>query len=81
MSQNETEKQFKGFKGKIYAQEEDERSVKVLGEMLNQTLCKLQYIVILLTQQFSINTYRKGLNTMLPMANQYMISLLSVTIE
>ena len=29
LSQNETEKQFKGFKGKIYAQEEEERFVKV----------------------------------------------------
>ena len=75
LSQNETEKQFKGFKGKIYAQEEEERSVKVLGEMLNQTFCKLQYTAILLTQQFSINAYRKGLNTMLPMANRYIHSL------
>ena len=32
LSQNETEKQFKGFKGKIYAQEEEERSVKVFGK-------------------------------------------------
>ena len=68
LSQNETEKQFKRLKGDIHAQEED-TSVKVLGEMLNQTFCKLQYIAILLTQEFSINTYRKGLNTMLPMAN------------
>ena len=69
LSQNEMAKQFKGLKGKIHAQKEEERSVKVLGEILNQTFCKLQYIAILLTQGFSINTYRKGLNTMLPMAN------------
>ena len=36
-------KQFKGLKGKIHAQEED-ASVKVLWEMLNQTLCELRYI-------------------------------------
>ena len=59
LSQNEIAKQFKGLKDKIHAQEEEERSVKVLGEMLNQTFCKLQYTAILLTPGFSINTYNK----------------------
>ena len=71
LSQNKTEKQFKRLKGDIHAQEEG-TSVKVLGEMLNQIFCMLQYIVILLTQGLSINTYRKGLNRALDtLCSQY----------
>ena len=71
LSQNKMEKEFKGLKGDIHAQEED-TSVKVLGGMLNQTFCKLQYIAILLTQGFSSNTYRQGLNRALDtLCSQY----------
>ena len=69
LSQNEMTKNLKGQKAKYMLKKMQNGCVKSLGGQRWTKHLQVKYVALLLTPGLSIDTYRKGLNTKLPMAN------------